>query len=109
MYVIDRYYRETLQADIEENYQIWLDFAKQQEYDELAKEIRAKRDKLLAETDKEMLLDRLRIDIPKNITMTTIVTNIKQFFESLNSIFNSDIAKYRQALRDIPQQERFSV
>lgn len=108
MYVIDRYYRENLKADIEENYQVWLDFAKQTEYDELAKEARAKRDELLAETDKEMVLDRLQLTIPeKDLTITNIVEGIKDFFTSLKNIFNSEMAQYRQKLRDIPQQEKF--
>ena len=109
MYVINPYYRENLQADIEESYQVWLDFAKKFEFDELAKEIREKRDELLAETDKEMVLDRLKIEIPEDVSMTTIVTGIKQFFASFKEVINSEMAKYRQKLRDIPQQERISL
>lgn len=107
MYVINPYYRSNLQKDIEENYQLWLDFAKQQEYDKLAEKMREKRNKLLEETDKEMCLDRMNIDMPEEITMTTIVTGIRQFFTSLKGIFNSDMAKYRQELRDITKQEGF--
>ena len=107
MYVINPYYRDNLREDIEENYQIWLDSAKQQEYDKLAHEIRKKRDELLAETDKEMCLDRLKLNMPEDITMTNIVQGIKEFFSSLKEIFSSDMAKYRQSLRDIPQQEGF--
>ena len=107
MYVIDRYYRESLKEDIETNYQVWLDFAKQFEYDEKSKEIRAKRDELLAETDKEMCLDRLKLELPEDITTVTLLASVKQFFTSLKDIFTSDMAKYRQSLRDIPQQEGF--
>ena len=107
MYVINPYYRDNLQEDLETNYQIWLDFAKQQEYDKLAQGIRAKRDELLAETDKEMVLDRLKLTMPEDISMTNIVQGIKDFFTSLKEIFTSDMAKYRQLLRDIPQQEGF--
>ena len=109
MYVIDRYYRENLKEDIETNYQVWLDFAKQFEYDEKAKEIRAKRNELLAETDKEMVLDRLNLNMPEDISMTNLVQGIKEFFTSFKDIFNSEMAKYRQSFRDIPQQERFSL
>ena len=109
MYVIDRYYRSTLESDIETNYKIWLDFAKQFEYDELAKTIREKRNKLLAETDKEMCLDRLKLTMPEDISMTNLIPGIKEFFTSFRDIFNSKVAKYRQSLRDIPQQERLSL
>ncbi len=107
MYEINPYYRSNLQEDLETNYQIWLDFAKQEEFDKLAQEIRAKRDELLAETDKEMVLDRLKLTMPEDISMTNIVQGIKEFFTSLKEIFLSEIAKYRQSLRDIPQQPGF--
>ena len=107
MYEINPYYRSNLQEDLETNYQIWLDFAKQEEFNKLAQEIRAKRDELLAETDKEMVLDRLKLNMPEDISMTNIVQGIKEFFTSLKEIFNSEWAKYRQSLRDIPQQPGF--
>ena len=107
MYVINPYYRENLQTDIDTNYQIWLEMAKKQEFDNLSQEIRAKRDELLAETDKEMVLDRLKLTMPEDISMTNIVQDIKEFFTSLKEIFSSDMAKYRQLLRDIPQQPEF--
>ena len=107
MYVIDRYYRESLEEDIETNYQVWLDFAQQFEYDEKAKEIRAKRDELLAETDKEMCLDRLKLELPEDITTVTLLASVKQFFTSIKNILSGAWAKYRQELRDIPQQEGF--
>ena len=107
MYVINPYYRENLQTDIDTNYQIWLEMDKNQEFDKLAQEIRAKRDELLAETDKEMVLDRLKLNMPEDISMTNIVQGIKEFFTSLKEIFSSDMAKYRQLLRDIPQQPEF--
>ena len=109
MYEINPYYRENLQEDLQENLKVWLEFAKQQEYDKLAEKIREKRDELLAETDKEMCLDRLKLNMPEDITMTNIVSGIKDFFTSLKEIFSSDMAKYRQSLRDIPQQERISI
>ena len=107
MYEINPYYRENLQEDLQENLKVWLEFAKQQEYDKLAQKIREKRDELLAETDKEMCLDRLELKMPEDITMTNIVSGIKDFFTSLKEIFTSDMAKYRQSLRDIPQQPGF--
>ena len=54
-----------------------------------------------------MCLDRLELKMPEDITMTNIVSGIKDFFTSLKEIFTSDMAKYRQSLRDIPQQPGF--
>ena len=58
---------------------------------------RALRNKLLELTDKEMSLDRLGLD-----TSSTFA-----FLSSLGKIFSSEWAAYRQALRDIPQQDGF--
>lgn len=58
---------------------------------------RALRNKLLELTDKEMSLDRLGLD-----TSSTFA-----FLSSLGNIFAGQWAVYRQALRDIPQQEGF--
>lgn len=55
------------------------------------------RDKLLSESDKEMTLDRLGLD----------TSSATKFISSLTKIFANDWAKYRQALRDLPQQEGF--
>lgn len=107
MYKLQISYRENLQADIEDNYSTWLEFAKQKEYDQKAIEIREKRNKLLEETDKEMCLDRLNISIPNELTATTLLTGVKEFFEGIASIFNGKIAKYRQELRDITKQKGF--
>ena len=58
---------------------------------------RALRNKLLELTDKEMSLDRLGLD-----TSSTFA-----FLSSLGKIFSGEWAVYRQALRDIPQQDGF--
>ena len=58
---------------------------------------RALRNKLLDLSDKEMSLDRLGLD-----TSSTFA-----FITSLGKIFSGEWAAYRQALRDIPQQEGF--
>lgn len=61
---------------------------------ELARKIR---DKLLDSTDKEMSLDRLRLD----------TSSATKFIASLANIFSGAWAQYRQELRDIPEQEGF--
>lgn len=111
-YVYDMYstitgYRENLSEEIQQNYEQWLETAKKQEYDQLATEIRAKRNELLAETDKEMCIDRLGLKFPTNLSMTNIISSLKDFFDGFANISKSNIAKYRQELRDITKQEGF--
>lgn len=62
-----------------------------------AEAARALRNRLLDLSDKEMSLDRLGLNTSSAI----------DFLASLKQIFSSDWAVYRQALRDIPQQEGF--
>lgn len=99
--------RENLQDEIEQNYETWLEYAKNREYDKLAEEIRTKRNELLQETDKEMCIDRLNIELPKELTATNLLISVKQFFEGISSISNGSMAKYRQELRDITKQSGF--
>lgn len=106
-YTIKTWYRKTLKQDILADYDNWLNFAKQEEYNEYAKIVRDERNKLLAETDKEMVLDRLHLEMPEEITLSNIVQGLKEFFTSLKEIKNSPMAEYRQKLRDIPQQPGF--
>lgn len=58
---------------------------------------RVLRNRLLDLSDKEMSLDRLGLD----------TSSVIDFLASLKQIFSSDWAVYRQALRDLPQQEGF--
>ena len=55
------------------------------------------RNKLLEESDREMSLDRLSLD----------VSSAAKFIASLSAIFTGEWAKYRQALRDLPEQKGF--
>lgn len=112
VFVYDKYTitvpnREGLAEDINNNLDKWLEFVKEQDYDTAAAKIRAKRDKLLAETDKEFALDRLNLEIPEKLTTATLLSGVKSVFEGLADVLNNDMAKYRQALRDIPQQAGF--
>ena len=65
MYRITVLDRETIEDDISNNYDKWLEYAKKKEYDELALKIREKRDELLKETDAEMCIDRLGLELPE--------------------------------------------
>lgn len=65
--------------------------------EEAAKAARSIRNKLLNESDKQMTLDRLNIDTSGAIN----------FIASVAEVFKSNWAVYRQALRDLPEQEGF--
>ena len=69
----------------------------QQNEEETAELVRKIRNKLLDSSDKEMSLDRLELDI----------SSATKFIASIAKIFTSEWAKYRQALRDLPQQAGF--
>lgn len=100
-------YRSDLADVIEANIKLWLDYAKQVDFDSKAKEVREIRNKLLQESDKNMVLDRLGFEIPESITMTNILSVIKSFFAVLENAKNGDWATYRQQLRDLTRQEGF--
>lgn len=99
--------RPDLEKDINNNYDDWLEKAKQLERDELAAEVRAKRDALLADTDKDFVLDRINLNIPEKVTASTMLNAVKDIFAVLGTVCSGEMAKYRQALRDIPAQEGF--
>ena len=84
MYRITLNNRTNLIEDIENNYETWLQFAKNHEYENLATEIRTKRDELLAETDWTQVTD-------------TVLSIEKQ----------KEYKIYRQELRDITEQDEF--
>lgn len=86
-YRVKTNYRDELEQELnddQDKYSKWLELAKNTEYNELATKIREKRDSLLYATDKYTILDY-------PIT--------KQDKEA--------ILKYRQKLRDMPQEENF--
>lgn len=93
----------TLEERIANNIDAWREKAMREDYDRVAAEIRAIRDKLLAESDKEMMLDRMGLEVPTGISFSAWI----EFLKKLGSVVSGDLAKYRQELRDIPQQEGF--
>lgn len=99
--------REGLEDDISAHLEQWIEKAKKAEIDKLSADIRAKRDILLAETDKEFALDRVHLTIPEKVTASTMLNVIKDIFSELGAVCNGEMARYRQALRDLPQQEGF--
>ena len=61
------------------------------------------RDKLLNETDSCVALDRFNISVPSGTSFTAWLS----FLKSLGEIITGAWAIYRQALRDLPEQEGF--
>ena len=61
------------------------------------------RDKLLNETDSRVALDRFNISVPSGTSFTAWLS----FLKSLGEIITGAWARYRQALRDLPEQAGF--
>lgn len=72
----------------------------EQDAAEFARKIR---DKLLAQSDSRVALDRFSITVPDGNTFSAWLA----FLKSLGEILSGQWAQYRQALRDLPQQEGF--
>ena len=88
-YLYDTYrlnicYSENIEEEIRNNYDRYLNNAKNNEANELATEIRKQRDALLNETDWTQMID-----------------------SALDETKKERYRIYRQALRDIPEQENF--
>lgn len=100
-------YMDNLEDIIKSSYNEWLEFAKNKEYEDLATQVREKRNKLLEETDKEMCIDRLNFKLPDKLSATTLLESIQSFFDTLKDLNSSKMAEYRQQLRDITKQKDF--
>ena len=94
---------QTLEERVANNIEAWRERAMREDYDRVAAEVRAIRDKLLAESDKEMMIDRMGLEVPTGVSFSAWL----DFFKKLASAVSGDLAKYRQELRDIPKQEGF--
>ena len=94
---------QALNKRIEANFEMWLNKAISEDYDRAAAEVRAARDKLLAESDKEMVLDRMELEVPTGVSFSAWL----DFLKGLASAIGGAWAQYRQALRDIPTQPGF--
>lgn len=84
IYRIEICYNVDTEKELSEKYKEYLETAKKIEFEELANEIRNKRDELLAETDWTQMQD-----------------------SPLSEEKIEKYKKYRQALRDIPEQKEF--
>lgn len=94
---------QALNKRIANNIEAWREKAMKEDYDRAAAEVRAIRDKLLADSDKEMVLDRMGLEVPTGVSFTAWL----DFLKKLGAAVAGEMAKYRQELRDIPKQEGF--
>ena len=109
MYQYDEYrmtvpYRDNLLENVQKTLDAWMTSARNAEYARLAAEVRAKRDALLKESDARMCIDRLGLSAPASRTNPADWT---AFLAGFADMIAGDWAVYRQALRDVPQQEGF--
>ena len=99
-------YRDDLEQELNDDidkFKQWLQLAKDTEYNDLASIVREKRNKLLQESDQYMCLDRMGLEMPEGTSFTSWIN----FLKTLGKAISGNIAKYRQALRDIPEQPGF--
>ena len=94
---------QALNKRIEANFDAWLNKAISEDYDRAAADVREVRNKLLAESDKEMVLDRLGLEDPHGDTFSEYLS----FLRTIAEMVSGGMAKYRQELRDITKQDGF--
>lgn len=94
---------QALNKRIEANFDEWLNKAISEDYDRAAAGVREVRNKLLAESDKEMVLDRLGLEAPHGDTFSEYLS----FLRTIAEMVSGGMAKYRQELRDITKQSGF--
>ena len=95
--------RENLASAVKQNLAAWLAQAKDSEKSRLAAAIREKRDKLLKDSDARMCLDRMGLSTPSGTGFTAWL----DFLKTLAKEVSGEWAKYRKALRDLPEQPGF--
>ena len=94
---------ESLEARISANFDSWLALAQQEAVELAAVAARAMRDELLKDSDALMALDRLGLTVPSGSTFTSWLSFLRGIGEALTGA----VKNYRQALRDVPEQEGF--
>lgn len=94
---------ESLEARINADFDSWLALAQQEAVELAAVAARAMRDELLKDSDALMALDRLGLTVPTGTTFTSWLSFLRGIGEALTGA----VKNYRQALRDVPEQEGF--
>lgn len=96
-YILPRWH-DGLQAEIETHFSDILAKVKETAAAEAAAEARRVRDKLLADSDQRVAIDRLGLSVPSGSTFTAWIS----FFRQLGDALSGRWAAYRQQLRDLP-------
>lgn len=102
-YILKLKYDPRIEERISKNPSAWMDKVRQEDYDRTALEVRERRNALLAESDKEMVLDRLGVSQPSGSAFSDWLA----FLQRISSVMFGEMARYRQELRDITKQEGF--
>ena len=89
-----QYLKSQMDEQLMKDYDVACSEKDEERASELLREIR---NRILSRTDKEFTIDRIQLDL----------TNPVSFIKSLKNLKNSEIAKTRQALRDLPLQTGF--
>lgn len=92
-----------LAADLEAHGEEWLNAVKTRADDEQARSVRDERNRRLQASDTYMLLDRHGLTVPEGSTFTAWI----DFLQSFGRVLTGAWARYRQALRDVPEQDGF--
>lgn len=102
-YVLKLKYDPRIEERISNKPSVWMDKVRKEAYDYAARKVREKRNALLAESDKEMVLDRLGVSQPSGSAFSDWLA----FLQRISSVMFGEMARYRQELRDITKQEGF--
>lgn len=94
---------DNIEYRINSNLAAWLALAQRVATELAATAARAMRDELLKESDALMALDRLGLTVPTGTTFTSWLSFLRGIGEALTGA----VKNYRQALRDVPEQEGF--
>ena len=98
-YQTNKPYRANLAADVSERFEEWYALVKLEDGERAAAANRARRNALLRESDCEMTIDRMSLELPSGSTFSSWLVFLKKLGEAVVGSW----AVYRQALRDLPQ------
>ena len=102
-WTLESSWTDNIMERITENQAAWLAEAQAEAYEEAAAQVRSLRDKLLSESDAMMAIDRLGLEVPSGSNFTAWLS----FLRGIGDALTGAIKNYRQALRDLPEQEGF--
>lgn len=102
-WTLESSWTDNIMERITEQQAAWLAEAQAEAYEEAAAQVRSLRDKLLADSDAMMAIDRLGLEVPSGSNFTAWLS----FLRGIGDALTGAIKNYRQALRDLPEQPGF--